>query len=456
MPETTIFLQVEETEYIPKGTDVLINWELLKEIGISVGKKIGISFGSRRIEARIGTHNASRSIILMHPVIAQKLLIPYSMNLVVNYSHKSGMKLGTVLGILVSNTNFSSLNESYSSFITEIFEAAQKVHCFCYVVSLDQINLEENHAHGWVYKNSSWQDHTLPLPNVFYNRLGSRLQEKSGDNYETLQKIKASGIPIFNDRFLDKWDVYQLLSKTQYVHNLPHTVLYEQPQDLIRMVKLYPILYIKPIYGSEGKGILRLHRKTSEYVLEQVTVNRTEKRYFAKFSEVAKYIRPKIRRRYYLIQQGIHFLEWEGQTVDFRALLQKNRQAQWKVISLIARLGNPNTFVSNLAQGGKLMSSVQLLKQMRSHYPKLPTIKEIQNFAINMATALDEQIEGNFGELGIDLGIDRNSRLWLIEMNAKPSKKNDATLNTASGPRPSVVHLFEYVHYLDKNTQKAN
>lgn len=455
MPVTTIFLQVEETEYIPTGTDVLINRELLKEIGLTVGKKIQLSFGSRRIEARIGIHNASKSIILMHPSIAQFLHIPYSMNMMVHYSQKDGMKLGTVLGILVSNTNFTTLNESYSSFITEIFQAAQKVPCFCYVVSVDQINPEENHVIGWVYKSENWNRFTLPLPDVFYNRLGSRQQEKSGEDFETLQKIKNLGIPIFNDRFLDKWDVYQLISKTQYAHHLPYTVLYEQPQDLIYMVKRYPIIYIKPIYGSEGRGILRLHRKTTEYVLEQITVNRTERRFFAKFSEIAKYLRSKVRRRYYLIQQGIPLLEWENQTIDFRALLQKNRQGKWKVISLIARLGNPNTFVSNLAQGGKLMSSVQLLKQLRPQYPHLPTIKEIQSFAINMATALDEQIEGNFGELGIDLGIDRNSHLWLIEMNAKPSKKNDTTLNTDARPRPSVVHLFEYVYYLAHIAHKS-
>lgn len=47
----------------------------------------------------------------------------------------------------------------------------------------------------------------------------------------------------------------------------------------------------------------------------------------------------------------------------------------------------------------------------------------INRAATDIVNALDEILDGPLGELGLDLGIDRRGRVWLIEVNAKPYRK---------------------------------
>ncbi|MGV2806477.1 YheC/YheD family protein, partial [Clostridium perfringens] len=61
---------------------------------------------------------------------------------------------------------------------------------------------------------------------------------------------------------------------------------------------------------------------------------------------------------------------------------------------------------------------------------------------------LEAAIPYHFGELGIDLAIDTTGRIWLLEVNSKPSKGENAPLNADSKVRPSAVRLVQYCQYL--------
>lgn len=457
-----IHIQIEDRSSFPTGAHLLLNWETIKALGLSIGKKIAVSFGNRRASVKIGTHAAAKTILLIRRSLADRLLIPFNFTIRVMYNRdNTELRLGPLLGILFSKEKFALADDgdSYTLFCKEAFEAAHLTGSFCYVTTLDKIRLDGREASGWILKNGEWKEYKLPLPNVFYNRLSNRLQEKSGEDYEMLQKIKDHGVGIFNERFLDKWDVYQQLSLTPAQQYLPMTKKYNTPRLLQSMLRTYPVLYLKPIHGSEGRGIIRLLRNTQGYIMDQTTLSSYDRQHFKKLSKMVKYLSPKLRKKTYLIQQGIDFIEWNGATIDFRALLQKNRFGNWKIISLIARMGNPRTFVSNLAQGGKLESAAKLLKQMKAQFSNLPNAKEMKTAAVEIANFLDAGLDGNYGELGIDLGVDTTGRIWLIEVNSKPSKKNDAISENVKRPRPSVLHLYEYVSYLsgfDKSKSTAS
>ncbi len=457
-----IHIQIEENNSFPTGADILLNWETVKALGLSIGRRIILSFGFRRASARIGTHTAAKSILLIRSSLADQLMLPFNFTIRVDYKPElKELRFGPLLGILVSKANFQSVDtdDPYALFCKEAFEAAQKTESFCYVTTLDKIKLDEKEALGWILQNGEWEEHKLPLPDVFYNRLGNRLQERSGDDHEMLLKIKEAGSTIFNERFLDKWDVYQQLALTPVHHYLPMTIKYNHPKLLLSMLKSYSVIYLKPIHGSEGRGIIRVQSSPLGYIIDQTTLSSYERNHFKKLNEMMKYLSPKLRKKTYLIQQGIPLIDSNGAKVDFRVLLQKNRFGNWKIVSIIARLGNPRTFVSNLAQGGKLESAASLLKQLQSHYRNLPSVKELKSSALEIANFLDTGLDGNFGEFGIDLGIDTAGRIWLIEVNSKPSKRNDAISDQVKRPRPSVLHLYEYVSYLagfDKNNPTLN
>lgn len=66
---------------------------------------------------------------------------------------------------------------------------------------------------------------------------------------------------------------------------------------------------------------------------------------------------------------------------------------------------------------------------------------QFKDISLQTAAALTSQIDGDIGELGIDMGIDVHGDLWIIEVNSKPSKNLDSAINKV---RPSTKALLEY------------
>jgi len=66
---------------------------------------------------------------------------------------------------------------------------------------------------------------------------------------------------------------------------------------------------------------------------------------------------------------------------------------------------------------------------------------------LSAASAAHPYYRRRFGELGIDLAIDTSGRVWLLEVNSKPSK-NDNTPLSGQGIRPSVRIMLHYARHL--------
>ncbi|GJM79743.1 hypothetical protein D3C76_1583060 [compost metagenome] len=71
----------------------------------------------------------------------------------------------------------------------------------------------------------------------------------------------------------------------------------------------------------------------------------------------------------------------------------------------------------------------------------------LKKAALDIAQSVDAQIPAHFGEFGIDLAVETSGRVWLLEVNSKPSK-NDNTPMGEGKIRPSVKQVIEYTRYL--------
>ncbi|HET7615921.1 MAG TPA: YheC/YheD family protein, partial [Bacillales bacterium] len=70
--------------------------------------------------------------------------------------------------------------------------------------------------------------------------------------------------------------------------------------------------------------------------------------------------------------------------------------------------------------------------------------------ALAISVVLEEKTEGIIGEIGFDLGIDRNGKVWLFEANSKPGrhifihpKLKTADERSRRLPLAFAVHLAE-------------
>ncbi|WP_420908718.1 YheC/YheD family protein [Brevibacillus humidisoli] len=112
--------------------------------------------------------------------------------------------------------------------------------------------------------------------------------------------------------------------------------------------------------------------------------------------------------------------------------------------------------MSNVSRGGSMMSAVRALHMCGPWKEAArPSAAMLKQAALRLARSLEKALPGHYAEFGIDLGVDTRGRIWLLEVNSKPSKAEN-TLQTPEGtvdppqrrPRPSVRKLMEYTAYV--------
>jgi len=211
----------------------------------------------------------------------------------------------------------------------------------------------------------------------------------------------------------------------------------------------YSTVFLKPVRGSLGKGIIRISRAEGDkYLAQYATVSGTKKQLFPNLAKLYASLSGKMKTVKYQIQQGLHLITIHGRPVDFRALVQKNETGKWSMTSIVARTAGSQHFVSNLARGGTLSTVKEaVLKSNLSGTSSSEAPARLQRAALEIAKGIDAYIPAHFGELGIDLALDANGRVWLLEVNSKPSK-NDNTPLADNKIRPSVRNMIRYSRHL--------
>jgi glutathione synthase/RimK-type ligase-like ATP-grasp enzyme len=464
MPQSKVWVQVSESkQYFPTQIHIHMQEQLLKRLRIPIIEPVLLRFGSIQKVVRFmdtPSSNKEGQSLTITANLAHELGLSTGDTIRIRYHpDHNEVRLGPVLGILTAQTYEKQPQGLFginSSFFEEVAQASRQSGTFVYIFTLDGVDLQNKHVTGWRYKNKRWAFTRFPLPDVIHNRLDSRKMELS----ETIQTFFANikhhtNIPIFNHRFLNKVEVTQLLSNDSRISSLsPETVTHFNKSLIAAMFKKYPVIFVKPSKGSLGYGIIHFTRTAKGWKCIQNSMTGPVHRHFHKPEELLKFLYPRLRKASYLIQRGIPLVHVMGSPVDFRALLQKNGMGKWSITSTVARIASEQSFVSNVAQGGKLSRVKAALQNSTLPDHLIPAVeRQLKNAALAVAETIEERADGLFAELGIDLGVDASGKVWLIEVNSKPSKTEDASMNDGK-IRPSVRKMLDYVQYLAKFTSK--
>lgn len=266
-----------------------------------------------------------------------------------------------------------------------------------------------------------WETYRAQLPGVVYDQIYKRNEElRYRKVREQLKEV--TGGRFFNARFLNKWIVYGLLAKTQQVAEfLPETSLLRSSRDLQRMIGKHGIVYIKPVDGSLGRKIIRVGLAEDGRYYYQTRRGKT--RYVRSLDEIMQKTRKMSGTRRFIVQQGLDLTDEEGRVMDIRVLLQKNHKGKWTVTKMYARLGPDNSITSNLAGGGTAYPLGEILESQYDPSMINDIRAEIREIAARVAAAIEKTSGELFAEFGIDIGLDRDGRLWLIEVNSKPRRR---------------------------------
>ncbi|WP_051271553.1 YheC/YheD family protein [Shimazuella kribbensis] len=407
---------------------VLMPETLLNRFDFQNGQSIKVEIGNRSVITRvIATKTVNSKIIFLSPTIARSLALPYSgkMRVVV---HNRTLKFGPVIGILTTghHANIATPFGGRSSLFRSFIQAGESEKPIIYVFTPEMIDWQNRVVTGWYYQFGKWCKHISPLPDVIYERVPNRKTENLAHVQNCISRLKTlTKCKIFNQGFFNKWSVHEWLSREEETrHYIPETVLSPSVQTLQAMLDKYEMVYLKPTRGSLGLGIFRItySPKKGYYCRFHGGERNILHRFSTLESLLAHYFRKDNQRfKGYLAQQGIRLLRAQNRPVDFRVHVHKDSTDQWKVIGIGTKLAGIGSVTTHVRTGGILLPTQQLFDKHFGHQ-SLQMMQSLKETAITMSKVLEENAEGLLGEIGMDMGIDQENRIWLFECNAKPGR----------------------------------
>ncbi|MFC7681006.1 YheC/YheD family protein [Paenibacillus sp. GCM10028914] len=433
--------------------DIKLGERLIKLLRIPTEQPIQLALGSFKQEINV-LPGKSSTVLRVSPSLSNNFgLLPRSvLNIKYNAAERT-LRLGPVIGVMISRYNPEDPSKpfgSISSFCMELVNACEKLGAYVYFFTPDMIGQNLSTLQAVLY-DQEWKKGFVPAPDVVNNRLSTRKMENSPSVQHFMKEVKSRwGTHVFNEKFLDKTEVFDALGSHERLKKfLPESYSLKGFTILKKMCSMYPTVFLKPVHGSLGKGIIRITRQADgSYHTLTTSLEGVKKKSYPSLAKLYSSLSGKITKNRYQIQQGLDLVRLHKRNIDFRALVHKNKKGKWSVTSIVARIAGGNHFVSNLARGGTLSTVKDALAMSgKPSSSRLNASDRMKQAALNIAQGLEETIPSHFGELGIDLAMDTSGRIWLLEVNSKPSKGDDAPLNVYK-VRPSAIRLVQYCQYL--------
>jgi hypothetical protein len=436
------------------GKTVYASGALMKQLKLSSKNSVKLVLGTKEIRTPLRRVRKPGKHLYMPAGLRSAIRIPRNGSSYIR-NDAGDVKLGPLIGIMTTSTNrsidrpFGGRTELIKSFLR-----AGSKRAFYFAFNPRDINWQdETVAAYFPNPKGGWNRRIVPLPDVIYNRLPSRSAEKSAHMLSIKERFIRRGIPVFNWSFFDKWDVYELLQDDEDAKpHVPESYVNPSAEQIKQLLHKHQFIYLKPTAGSLGKGIYRLtYNKQRGYFARFRSNGRNALLRFTKFSGLMKLLkRSKGRLHNYVVQQGVKLVELDRCPIDFRFHLNKNGSNEWVVGGIGAKKAGKGSVTTHVRTGGQVMSPEVALSRIYGNERAETVLAEAKRTAIKLARAIERNYKYRIGELGFDLGIDKDGQIWMFEANAKPGRsifKHPAL--KAEGKR-TLALLFEHCLYLSR------
>ncbi len=323
---------------------------------------------------------------------------------------------------------------------------ADQVGITAYLFTLGAVSLAKKSVKAWVRSQEGrWVRAVMPWPDILYEH---RVQIIPKCQRPKLRRLRATTRTINTAASLGKWACHKILKSFPETRDLlPETVNHHGLRDLRRMLNKYPVILAKPEWGSGGVGISKIWRSGrrrfgwSDSVTGRKRANLT-------IRQVHRLIIGRARRRPFVIQQRLPLLEVEGRKMDIRVFMYKNGQGEWLPNSFRARIAAKGMFVTNKHRGGETCELRDALKRAGLDDKAIEeTVERVAGLAQTIVSRIETGV-GPMGEIGLDLALDNELRVWFIEANARPEKSTPGSLPRPDYVPPKYASTSQYALYL--------
>ncbi|GAX91792.1 YheC/YheD family protein [Effusibacillus lacus] len=440
--------------------DLFLAKNLCNELGILPGRHVIQCGGISRSVRVLFPMNERPSVCAFSPDVMESLALFEGAKLLL-YTDGEKLRLGPVLGILANiRVKDGGIDGQQAPVFKHLLTLATEERMYAYLFSPQE--LVSDKLRGYVLKKTNekmtWEIRDVPFPDVVYDQIITRKFENTPFVKTMKEKLIAKlGSAYFNPGYFDKVQVHDWLNSSDETKvYLPATIQHVDLKKTEPFLKKHNPVYFKPVNGTKGLGIIKLVRLIDGRYMYQVRGKNGIQFHGIKKStrHVLNRLDRRLKRRPFIVQEGLQLKTYEGRPFDIRVLMQKDHTGKWRRTKMYCRVAQEGDFISNLSTGGDAVSVPNVLQKICTNQEEIRSYKKKIDKLVKLVPVVLEKASGmQLGELGLDIGIDAKGWVWLIEVNSKPWKKPF----TEQGSMKLVVKSFRrpllYGKYLAGITQ---
>lgn len=358
------------------------------------------------------------------------------------HSESSELTIGVFVDEHVERPPYGEQN----TYLERLAHKARELKISLYGFSIPQANVEQGSL------AVRWPDRSFALseagtPDVIYDRAIFVKRSDKLAARQLLGQLSARGVPVFNPTIGSKLTIHKYLSSRRETSQyLPEALQVTSLAMVHRLLDRFGDVYVKPSVGTQGSGVLRVHRQGHGFCASGFTNTLSHIEYTdLREKGLDRLLRSIIGSRTYMVQQAIDTITWRGSKSDVRSLVQRDGSGVWRVTGIAARVAPGRGDVCNLHRGGTAITLGALLNE--AGLPSSQTQTELQRASIAISQAMTSRYP-LLGELGLDFIVSKNGRIWLIEANPRPGRSIFRNLGLDDVASKSVERPLEYAAYL--------
>jgi len=338
----------------------------------------------------------------------------------------------------------------------DLIKTGRELGFTTYVVTASQLKLSKPRVAGYTFseETQTWKKGWFPLPDIVYNRVPMREDEMlPAVRRKIAACLKHPNIRLFNPAFFNKWSLFEWLSMSKTTRPyIPATRRLVSREGLRRMLKQHPFLYLKPVSGKAGVGIMsvRLYKeKQLPYRLKLQQKKRSKTFRCSTFEGLWNRIKKQSQGERYIAQQGIELAAYADRQFDLRVLIQKNQRGQWDITGIGARLAGSTSITTHVPRGGSIEEPEKLLIGAFGPEQARKILAKVKSAALLIARQIERASGHELGEMSMDLGVDKQGGIWFFEANSKPMKFDEPHIR-----QKSLERIFQYSQFLLKQKKR--
>ncbi|WP_369125274.1 YheC/YheD family endospore coat-associated protein [Alicyclobacillus fastidiosus] len=292
----------------------------------------------------------------------------------------------------------------------------------------EDIDFQKRRVHAWTSTSkdglSGWTRNYHPLPDVIYENYYLNLVGSDPRILKVRREFIRRGIPVFNPTLFNKAALHRILSASDSTRGyIPPSSPVRKASDVLAFLKTFQPIYLKPVTGSGGAGILQVELLGSGQIRvrsERFTNNQRFTKYFTS-GQFQHFMARQLSKRRYLAQKGLKLIHKGDQKIDFRVVVHRDSTGMWKSVGIRPKLGKTGSIITNSHAGGQKTTWSRLFRWSQQERVHLPDRSALEKASIAVAERLTA-FRPHLSHLGIDVAACEDGRIYVLDVNPRPGR----------------------------------